>query len=321
MSITRRALSLGLPAASLLGAASIPGQGAATQPRAAARTPIVPLAQVAIGRFTITALVDGHADMPFNYFPGQDAAAVEAAARAQFLARPTGIRFVFNQYLVDDGERLVLIDTGPAGLMGETGRLPSALEALGVRADQIGAVIITHAHVDHTGGLVAGGVRRFPNSDVYLHRRDIAYWTDPARRAAAQDFLKPSFDATRDIVRLYPRLQGIDGERQISPGISTVDLTGHTPGHIGVRIEDGGQSLLMVSDMLFPSVHPANSGVGFLFEQDPVAARQMRARFFPRAAEEGALIAATHMPFPGLGRIVSDGGAARWLPAEWAQSS
>ncbi len=44
----------------------------------------------------------------------------------------------------------------------------------------------------------------------------------------------------------------------------------------------------------------------------------MRARFFPRAAEEKALIAATHMPFPGLGRIVSDGRSLRWESAAWA---
>jgi hypothetical protein len=42
------------------------------------------------------------------------------------------------------------------------------------------------------------------------------------------------------------------------------------------------------------------------------AAQAMRARFFPRAAEEKAPVAATHMPFPGLGRIVSHGGALRW---------
>ena len=74
----------------------------------------------------------------------------------------------------------------------------------------------------------------------------------------------------------------------------------------------------MVSDMLFPVVHPSASDVGFLFEQDRAAAREMRAKFFPRAAEEKALIAASHMPFPGLGRIVSDGGALRWAAADWA---
>ncbi len=38
-----------------------------------------------------------------------------------------------------------------------------------------------------------------------------------------------------EVVRLYPKLQAFDGEREIAPGISIVDLTGHTPGHIGVR--------------------------------------------------------------------------------------
>lgn len=100
--------------------------------------------------------------------------------------------------------------------------------------------------------------------------------------------------------------------------MSIVDLTGHTPGHIGVRIEDAGQSLIMVSDMLFPVVHPVATDVSFLFEQDRVAAKTMRDRFFPLAASEGALIAATHMPFPGLGRIVSDRGQHRWEVADWA---
>jgi glyoxylase-like metal-dependent hydrolase (beta-lactamase superfamily II) len=100
--------------------------------------------------------------------------------------------------------------------------------------------------------------------------------------------------------------------------VSIVDMTGHTPGHIGVRIEDDGQSLIMASDMLFPVVHPGATDVFFLFEQDRAAAKAMRDKFYPRAADENALVAATHMPFPGLGRIVSDRGKLRWATAEWA---
>jgi hypothetical protein len=43
----------------------------------------------------------------------------------------------------------------------------------------------------------------------------------------------------------------------------------------------------------------------------------MRARLFPQAAEERALLAATHMPFPGLGRIGRDGGRLTWVAADW----
>ena len=318
INLSRRAFALSLPAASIAAASALSGRSGCAQAQTLQPKAVVPAAQIKIGRFTVTALSDGYADMPFSYFPGRRPHEVEQAASAAFAAKPGGVRFVFNQYLVEDGERRVLIDAGPAGTLGQSGQLPGALQSIGVRPDSIGAVIVTHMHQDHMGGLVAGGRKNFSDAEVYVDWRDVAYWTDPAKRAAAPDFLKNSFDISAEMVRLYPKLQVIDGERQISRGISIVDLTGHTPGHIGVRIEDGGQSLLMVSDMLFPVIHPSAADVGFLFEQDRPAAQAMRARFFPRAAEEKALIAATHMPFPGLGRIVSDGGRLRWLPAEWA---
>lgn len=319
--LSRRAFALSVPALSLAAGSVLPVGNALAQAQPAPRV-LPPVAQVSIGRFTVTALTDGFADMPFSYFVGRQPKDIEDAAAAQFAARPGGIRLMFTQYLIDDGERRILIDTGPAGALGESGKLPSALNALGVRPDSIDAVIVTHMHADHIGGLVAGGRRNFPKAELYVDRRDVAHWTDPAKRAAAPEFLKSSFDASAEMVRLYPKLQAIDGERAITRGVSIVDLTGHTPGHIGVRIEDGGKSLIMVSDMMFhPSIHPVAADVGFLFEQDPEAARTMRARFFPRAAEEKALIAATHMPFPGLGHIVSDGGRLRWLAAEWAQQA
>jgi glyoxylase-like metal-dependent hydrolase (beta-lactamase superfamily II) len=316
--LSRRAFALGLPTATLIaGIHSTPAGAVSTRTKF---TParVTPLAQTNIGRFTVTALSDGYADMPFGYFPGRAAQEVEATAKAQFAAQPTGIRFVFNQYLIEDGETRILIDTGPAGLLGQSGQLPQALAALDLNRDQIDVVIVTHMHQDHIGGLVAGGKANFPRAELYIDRRDVAHWTDPAKRTAAPDYLQNSFKLSADVVRLYPKLQAIDGEREIVRGVSIVDLTGHTPGHIGVRVADSGQSLLMVSDMLFPVVHPAATDVNFLFEQDRAAAQAMRARFFPRAAEEGALIAATHLPFPGLGRIVSDNGRWRWVTAAWA---
>lgn len=318
--LSRRSL-IGGVGAGIVGGSLLPGIASAKGVAAPAKGGVTPLAQIRIGRFTVTALTDGYADMPYTYFPGRTPAQVEQAAAAQFTARPTGIRFMFNQYLIEDGQRRILIDTGPAGSIGQTGALPKALAAFGVSRDQIDAVIVTHMHQDHMGGLIVGGKKNYPKAELYVDRRDVVHWTDPAKQAGAPDYLQPSFKMANEVVRLYPKLQKIEGERDIARGISIVDLTGHTPGHIGVRIADAGQSLIMVSDMVFPVVHPIATDVSFLFEQDRPAAQAMRDRFFARAAAEGTLIAATHMPFPGLGRIVSDRGQLRWQVADWALQS
>lgn len=303
------------------GSAALPALAAVPlAARAATPAPRPPASMtMQVGRFEVTFLSDGFADLPFGIFTGAPEAEIAAAAAARFAARPAGLRLGFTAWLVRDGSRTVLVDAGTAGLIGPTaGRLPEALAAHGVTPESVDAVIATHLHFDHIGGLVAGGRRVFPNAVVHAGRKDIAHFTDPARTARAPDLLKSSHAAAADLVRLYPGIEQLDGAATLLPGLETFDLAGHTPGSLGVRIADGGESLLLVSDLLFhPSLNPAHADRGIAFEEDPAAAEASRAAFFPRAAEEGALLAATHMPFPGLGRIVKDGGALAWLPADW----
>ncbi|MEL6283696.1 MAG: MBL fold metallo-hydrolase [Pseudomonadota bacterium] len=281
---------------------------------------VQPHAQIRLGRFTVTFLNDGYNDVPIGAFQGRPVEELTAMVDRQFEVRAEQtVRISFNQYLIDDGERKILVDAGTGGGFGETGALPKGLAAIGLGPADIDAVIATHLHFDHITGLVRGGEKVFANAEVYADRRDVKHFTDPAKAAAAPDLLKSSFAAANELARLYPKLQQIEGAEQIVRGVSTVDLSGHTPGHIGVRIEDDGQSLLLVGDMLFhPALHPAAEDVTIAFEADPAAARAMREAFFPRAAEEGALIAATHIAFPGLGRIVKDRGELRWATADWA---
>jgi glyoxylase-like metal-dependent hydrolase (beta-lactamase superfamily II) len=325
---SRRGLIAGL--AALPAAAAAPaliGAAAALAPaaaRAAGRVADVPpVMRLRVGRFRVHVVSDGFIDFPHGIFTGIPEADVRAAARAAGIDRPTGIRSGFTQWLVEGDGRLVLVDAGPAGTVApDTGRLPAALAALGVAPADIDAAVVTHLHVDHVSGFVAGGRRAFPNARVFADRRDVAHFTDPAKAAAAPELLKSSFEAARRLVELHPDLERIDlpagGERELAPGISLVDLAGHTPGQVGVRIADGGESLLLASDMLFhPTIHPAHAGIGILFEADKPAADAARARFFQAMAAEGGLVAATHMPFPGVGRIVRDGGALAWRPADW----
>jgi glyoxylase-like metal-dependent hydrolase (beta-lactamase superfamily II) len=316
VNLSRRGFGAALAAFPLSAALAKPAAALSTGPLA--RLPVT--ARYQIGRFEVTVISDGYIDFPYELFTGVAPADAKAATDAVFAAGNNGVRASFSTYLINDGERYILVDSGPAGTVSATsGYLPGTLAALGVAPTSIDAVILSHAHVDHIAGMVAGGVNNYPNAEVYIDRRDIATFTDPSMLARAPAITHSSFAATEQLVALYPRLQQIDGNREISRGVSVFDLSGHTPGQIGVKIEDGGQSLLLVADMLFhPAAHPAIPGFGIVFEMDKPAADATRARFFAEAAEQKSLIAATHMPFPGVGRIVGDAGTLRWLPADWS---
>src|SRR5499427_2652303 len=88
------------------------------------------------------------------------------------LQPPDVYQWPLNVVVVRSGGRTVLIDSGVGSEFPDfpqVGRLAARLDAADIDPASITDVVITHLHVDHVGGLLAGGLRRRLRPDVPIH--------------------------------------------------------------------------------------------------------------------------------------------------------
>lgn len=132
------------------------------------------------------------------------------------------------------------------------GCLGANLRAMGVTPEDIDVLLLTHLHVDHIGGMIgANGAPAFASADVVLTEAEHAFWHDDAAMAAVPTEQRGMFQLARDAVGAYgAHVERTAGEVEVFPGITSVPLPGHTPGHMGFRIADGNESLLVWGDVV-----------------------------------------------------------------------
>jgi glyoxylase-like metal-dependent hydrolase (beta-lactamase superfamily II) len=177
---------------------------------------------------------------------------------------------IVNWYLIEDGDRLALVD---AGFPPDWAMLTTSLGTLGRRLEDIDAVVLTHAHVDHLG--FAERLRRDAGATVYVHERDRELAQDPKTVAVSERspllYLKHS--ATRNlmaraVLARAPLSKGIktvttfaDGETlDTVPGRPRVVHTpGHTDGHCALHLPERG--VLFAGDA-FVTRNPYTGEVG-----------------------------------------------------------
>jgi len=256
-----------------------------------------------IGDLTITAVSDGYLHASFDFLANIDPA---DAARMQENAGITDHTSIhISCYLVRSGGRTILIDAGAGGFKQWGGRLKTNLLLAGIHPSEIDAILLTHAHPDHVGGLMdASGEAAFPNAELVAHHREVAFWQDDGNLSRAPErargnFLvaRQAFDGYRDSLRTFE-----GGE--VLPGITSMPLPGHTAGHTGYRLDSGDKSLLVWGDIVhFPQIQVPRPEVSIAFDQDAHLAAETRARLLDLASSERLLIAGMHLGELGFARI------------------
>jgi len=122
-------------------------------------------------------------------------------------------------------------------------RPEAALRALGVDPAEVGVVVNTHLHWDHSSNNDL-----FPNARIVVQQRELDYAADPVPWHRRQFERVP--DLTAAWRQAEDRIEAVDGDAEVAPGVSVVHLPGHTPGSQGVVVSAETTRYLLAGDCI-----------------------------------------------------------------------
>ncbi|MEE9208677.1 MAG: MBL fold metallo-hydrolase [Gemmatimonadota bacterium] len=223
--------------------------------------------------------------------------------------------------LVQTSDTTVLVDTGLGNKesqefhslygvenTGKPTKLEDSLRQAGVEPEEVDVVLNTHLHFDHAGGNTRKDpdgriVPAFPNARYVIRRGEWRYAQSDNPRVRASYFpanFSPLVDAGR--------VDFLDEDTEVVPGVWAHRAAGHTPHHQVVRIELGGETLLYMADLVPTAAHmPLPWIMGY--DVEPLVTLENKREWLGRAAAEGWLLGFEHDPHIAWGRAgVSEAG-------------
>jgi len=254
-----------------------------------------------IGKFEVFTLVEAERD-------GNTAILVDADEEllAKYIPEE-GFRHTANAFLVKAGRKNFLIDTGT----GVNGIIVEKLKKLGVQPEKINAVLITHLHGDHFGGLHNAGVANFPKAKIYVSANELEFFTKTNVNEGAVAALAPY---GKKVISFTPGIVG-GKNKTLVKGITALANYGHTPGHTVFLVENKKDRFIVAGDFLHVAlVQFARPDISATFDVDKEAAAAARRNILDYAAKNKIPIGGMHIVYPGMGTVEPEEEGFKFTP-------
>lgn len=197
-----------------------------------------------------------------------------------------------QNYLIDTGNEVILVDTGlPSGTPEEapdensiafTGKdicsYMDALKALGYKPEQVTKILLTHRHADHSGEL-----RSFPNAKIFVNKDEL----DAAELQGLNNIVPVTF--TDGAYYNFPESQ------KIADGIYFIKAKGHTNGNSIVIVENDGLFYMIQGDVTYVDEALYENKLSVVFS-DLAAARETLDRVRDFVRNHPTVYLSTHTP-------------------------
>jgi len=255
----------------------------------------------------ILSLIDGYATEPAREilvkpgFPGDP-----WNAHADLLNEAGDLVMTMGAYLVETGDRKVMIDAGLGTVDNDKfhgGAMLDSLAAFGLTPADVTDIILTHLHFDHVGWCTQKGEVVFPNATVRCHADDWAHFMEGPDAAPG---------AVRKLTPVTPQLELFDTDRTIAPGVDVRHAPGHTPGSVIVVVSSGTERAMLIGDIAHCTAELTETEWEAVFDVDRDLARRTREALARELEGTDTPVAAAHFPGLQFGRLLAGQGQRSW---------
>jgi len=226
------------------------------------------------------------------------------------------IEFAFT--VVKTGDRTILIDAGTGAQLAPTAGLGSkGMTNAGISKDDINTVLISHFHPDHIFGLMEKDTNAqvFPDVEIMVNENEFAFWTSEEGLKSLPENRRSLAKRIQATLSRWKNVTQYTADKELAPGIRSVDTYGHTPGHTAFHLSSGNEEAILLGDLMnLPALFLTNLDWQPVFDADKEKAGKVRKAMVDRVVTDDITVAGYHFGFPNSGKFKKDGKSHTFVP-------